>query len=224
MGCLIALVVVLLCAGLAIAGAILGFAGLFRQSVTDPVKTYQVAAHPRLILTDNAGSVTIKSGSQQSIALQTIRYASFLGNLNEVQVQESLDSASNTLTVTVNQAGAQNFLNETGVDFAITMPSSATLQITTHAGNIDVSGVSRTMALNTNAGSISVTGAALSDSSTFKTDAGSIDFSGSIGTSGVYDFETNAGSLTMTLPSSAEAFLFRIICTKACANSQATLT
>jgi hypothetical protein len=83
-GCLIVLTVVLLCAGLAIAGTILGFAGIFRHSVTDPVKTYQVASHPRLILTDNAGSVTIKSGSQQSIAVQTTRSASLLGSLDEV--------------------------------------------------------------------------------------------------------------------------------------------
>jgi len=200
-GCLIALVVLLLCSGLAIAGTILGFVGIFRHSVTDPVKTYQVASNPRLILNDNAGSVTINSGSQSSIAVQTTRYSSFIGNINDVKVQESLDSANNTLTVTVNQPGAQNFFNVSGVDFTITLPNSANLQITTNAGSIHVSGVSGTMSLNTNAGSISVTGAALSDSSTFKTDAGSIDFSGSIGASGIYDFETNAGSLTVTLPS-----------------------
>ena len=202
-GCLIALAVLLVCLGIAIAGTVLGFIGVFKHSVTDPVKTYQVAPNPRLILNDNAGSVTVNSGSQNSIAIQTTRYSSFIGNINDVQVQESLDSANNTLTVTVNQPGGQNFFNVTGVDFAITMPNSANLQITTNAGSIHVSGVSGSMSLITNAGSISVAGAALGGSSTFKTDAGTIDFKGSIGSSGTYDFETNAGSINVTLPATS---------------------
>lgn len=206
-GCVIALVVLLLCSGVVVAGTVLGFLsvfnGLFRHSVTDPVKTFQVSATPRLILNNDAGSVTINRGGQNSILVQPTRYASLGGNINDVHVQESLDSGTNALTITVTHPGGQNFFNQAGVDFTITAPADTDLQITTSAGSIHTSGISGTMSLNTNAGSIGVSGAALSGSSTFKTNAGSIDFNGSLGTSGIYDFETNAGSITVMLPATS---------------------
>ncbi len=51
------------------------------------------------------------------------------------------------------------------------------------------------MSLISNARTIDATQAALTGNSTFRTNAGSINFNGAIGSTGTYDFETNAGSI-----------------------------
>jgi hypothetical protein len=204
-GCLVALVLaLLLCSGGVVLAVRFGFAGVSRSSATDPVVSYKVKSNPTLILNDDAGSVTIKSGSLDTIDIQATRYANFGGSINNIHTQAIQDTNASTLTVTVTRSGPDVF-NTTGIDFVITVPNSSNLQISTGAGSLNISGVSGTMSLNTHAGTIGVSGATLTGSSNFKTNAGSVNFSGSIATSGVYDFETNAGSIDVTL-SAASAF------------------
>ena len=202
-GCLAALVIaLLLCSGGTFLAISLGFAGLTGSSVTDPVETYQVAANPTLVVNDQAGSVTIKSGSVGYINIQPTRFAHFGANIKNIHTQIIMNGATNTLNVTVTHSG-QDFFNTSGVNFAITVPDTTNLQVSTNAGNLNISGVRGTMSLNTNAGSIGVNGSTLTGSSTFKTNAGSVNFTGSIGTSGTYDFETNAGSIDIVLPATS---------------------
>jgi DUF4097 and DUF4098 domain-containing protein YvlB len=52
-----------------------------------------------------------------------------------------------------------------------------------------------------------MTDASLSDSSTVKSYAGSITFTGSLSKTGTYDFNTNSGSIDMTLPSDSSFHL-----------------
>ncbi len=68
-----------------------------------------------------------------------------------------------------------------------------------NAGSMNINGVSGKMSLVSNAGTIGATQSSLTGDSTFKTNAGSINFNGSMGSTGTYDFETNAGSIDMTL-------------------------
>jgi putative adhesin len=205
-GCLIALIIILfLCAGLTALGTILGFGfgvgGAFRNSVTEPIRTFSVSASPALILSSDAGSITINRGDTQSIGIQATKFAGFGGNINDVQVNYT--QSGSTVNVTVSRSGQFNFFNSTSVDFTITVPPTTDLQITTNAGSIHVSGISGKMSLKTNAGTIGATQASLTGSSTLSTNAGSINFDGSIGTTGTYDFETNAGSIDMTLHGAA---------------------
>lgn len=209
-GCLIALIIILLlCAGLAFVGTLLGFGigigGALRSSATEPARTFPVTGSPALILSSDAGSVTVNRGGTDSIVVQATKYASFGGNLNNIQVNYT--QSGSTLNVTVHRSGTFNFFNATSVDFTVTVPPTTDLQITTNAGSINVNNVSGKMSLVSNAGSIGATQVSLTDSSMFKTNAGSINFNGSIGTSGTYDFETNAGSIDMTLPGSASFHL-----------------
>lgn len=175
----------------------LGIGGAFRNSVTEPAKTFQVGTSPTLMLTSDAGSITVNSGSAGSIAVQAKKYASFGGNLNDVQI--NYNQSGDTVNVTVHRSGTFNFFNATSVDFTVTVPSTTDLQITTNAGSITVNSISGKMSLLSNAGTIQASQSTLNGSSTFKTNAGSINFTGSIGSTGTYDFETNAGSISMTL-------------------------
>ena len=201
---LIALIIVLfLCAGGALVGTLLGFGfgvgRVLRNSATEPARTFPVSTRPALMLTSEAGSVTVTTkGSTKGIAVQATKYASFGGNLNAIQITYS--QRGNTLNVAVHRSGRSAFFDSTSVDFMITVPPTTDLQIMTHAGDITVNGVSGKMSLRSLAGSIGATRASLTASSTFKTNAGGITFNGSLGTTGTYDFETNAGSIEMTLP------------------------
>src|SRR6266851_7083721 len=135
-----------------------------------------------------------------SIVVQAKKFASFGGNLNNVQINYS--QSGNTVNIAAQSSGTFNFFNSTSVDFTITVPPATDLQINTNAGTITVNGISGKMSLISNAGTIDATQAALTGNSTFRTNAGSINFNGSIGSTGTYDFETNAGSIDMTLTGS----------------------
>jgi DUF4097 and DUF4098 domain-containing protein YvlB len=168
--------------------------------VTEPTRIFTVSREPApvLTLTSDAGSVTINRGStNKRIIVQAKKYASFGGNVNNVQIIYS--QSGNTLTVAANSSGTFNFFNATSVDFTITVPNTTDLQIHTNAGSININGVNGKMSLVSNAGSIGATQSSITGSSTLKTNAGSINFNGSIGSTGTYDFETNAGSIDMTL-------------------------
>jgi hypothetical protein len=59
-------------------------------------------------------------------------------------------------------------------------------------GSVQVNGVSGKMSLVSNAGTVEATQSSLAGSSMFKTNAGTVTFTGNIGTNGTYDFEGNA--------------------------------
>ena len=176
----------------------LGIGGSFRNSVTEPARTFTVGTNPALTLTSDGGSVTVNRGSDNNrIIVQAKKFASFGGNLNSVQINYSQNG--NTLTVAASNSGTFNFFNATSVDFIVTVPTTTDLQIHTNAGSINVNGVSGIMSLMSNAGTVEATQSSLTGSSKFHTNAGSINFNGSIGSTGTYDFQTNAGTINMTL-------------------------
>ena len=201
-GCFIALiVVVLLCIGASLIGTLLGFGlgigGSFRNSVTEPVRTFTVGTNPALALNSDGGSVTVNSGSVNRIIVQAKKFASFGGNLNNVQI--TYNQNGNMLIVAANNSGTFNFFNATSVDFIVTVPNSTDLQIHTNGGSINVNGVSGKMSLTSNAGTVGATQSSLSGSSKLQTNAGSINFNGSISSTGTYEFRTNAGSIDIRL-------------------------
>ena len=110
------------------------------------------------------------------------------------------DREGNTVTVTVDRLTNAGFFTSTSVDFAITVPSAAVLQLKTNSGGIDVSGVSGQMVLSRNTGSIQASDGTVSGKSELITNTGSITFNGSVDRSGTYRFETNTGSVNVTLP------------------------
>src|SRR6266566_3216544 len=125
LGCLIAFIIILLlCSGLTLVGTVLGFGlgvgGAFRNSMVEPAQTFTVGASPALMLTSDAGSVTVNRGSSSSIVVQATKYAGFGGNFNDVQI--NYNQSGSTVNVTVHRSGTFNFFNATSVDFTISVP------------------------------------------------------------------------------------------------------
>lgn len=183
---------------------VLGGIGLnvagYTNSVTD-TRNFTMATNPTLVLNNDTGSMHVRglSGSNQ-IAIQTTRHSGPWGNVNDITVSYTQNSAANTLTVNVSRTNPGGWFNGMGVDFDITVPSTAALQLKTNTGSIDVNGVSGELVLTSNTGSVSASNGAASGHTQLKTNTGSVTFNGSIGTTGTYQFETNTGSINVTLP------------------------
>jgi len=120
--------------------------------------------------------------------------------VNDLTVSYVQNSQTNTITVNVNRVNNATFFTSTGVEFDVTVPASAALQLTTNTGSIDVNGISGAMTLTSNTGSVAAINAAVSGNSELKTNTGSVTFNGSIDSNGTYQFQTNTGSINVTLP------------------------
>jgi DUF4097 and DUF4098 domain-containing protein YvlB len=153
------------------------------------------------VLNDDTGTVTIHTGAANSpVTIQATKHSQSFGPAPTVKYSQD----GNTINATVQNQGS-NFLSfaTNNVDFNVTVPINANLQIHTATGNIDVSGVNGTMSLSTATGSITANQDALSGQSSLQTNTGDITFDGSIASSGNYQFTSNTGSVDVTLPVSS---------------------
>ena len=206
LGCLIAALVIVVLLVALVGGAVgLLFSGLGTATTTE-THTYSVGSTPTLNITDDVGTIRVHSGSGNSVIVRATKHTnSIWGNPNDVQV--NIQSNGNTIIVNAVHSGTGFFPFE-HVDLDITAPSSDTLQLTSHTGTIDVTGISGRMSLMTNTGSITADNDMLAPSSTLHTNTGSVTFTGSIDTSGgSYLFETNTGSVDVTLPADSSFHL-----------------
>lgn len=177
-----------------------GFVGF--GNTTTETKYFTVSTNPTLLVNNDTGSIHVRAGgSVNQVTIQTTKHANFGGNLNDVNVSYTQNTEGNTINVDVNRVNGSSFFNSASVDFDITVPSAATLQLKTNTGSIDVTGVSGQMMLTSNTGSIQANDGTVSGTTELVTNTGSVTFNGSIDRSGSYRFETNTGSVNVTLPS-----------------------
>ena len=161
-----------------------------------------MSANPTLVLNNDTGSIHVRAvGSVNQVTIQATKHTNFGGNLNDVKVSYTQNTEGNTINVNVDRLNGFNLFTSTSVDFDITVPSAAALQLKTNNGSIDVTGVDGQMVLTSNTGSIQANDGTASGNTELVTNTGSITFNGSIDRSGNYRFETNTGSVNVTLPS-----------------------
>jgi len=161
---------------------------------------FEVAANPTLILNNETGSIHVRAGpSGNDVSIQATKYSGLWGSPNDIRVSYTQNTEANTITVNVDR---QSHVFDWGkVNFDVTIPSTATLQLKTTTGSIDVSGVSGEMLLSCNSGSIEASDGTVSGNTQLITHSGSVTFTGAIDRSGSYRFETTSGSVNVTLPS-----------------------
>jgi len=177
-----------------------GFVGI--GNTATETKYFTVSTNPTLVLNNDIGSVQVRAGgSVNQVTILATKHANFGGNLNDVTVSYTQNTEGNTINVIVNRVNGSSFFNATSVDFDVTVPSAAALQLKTNTGSIDVTGVSGQMMLTSNTGSIQANDGTASGTTELVTNTGSVTFNGSIDRSGSYRFETNTGSVNVTLPS-----------------------
>jgi hypothetical protein len=193
------LLVLLIGGGIAVLFGVFGFTS-YATSSTE-TRTYTTSSYPTLVLNNDTGSIHVRAApSGNVISIQATKHGSPWANLNDLQVAYSQNPATNTVTVTVSRVNADTFATAPSVDFDVSVPSAAALQLKTNTGSIDVSGVSGQMALSSNTGSLQVSSGTLRGPTTLITNTGSVTFDGAITGSGAYTFTTDTGSVNVTLP------------------------
>jgi DUF4097 and DUF4098 domain-containing protein YvlB len=156
------------------------------------------------VINNDIGSIHVRSGGAESdVTVQATKHAGLGSSVNDVQVSYSQNSSAKTITVNVDRTSNGTFFNSPSVDFQVTVPNNASLELKTNTGGLDVNGVSGRMSVRSNTGSVEVSNAALSSGSTLNSNTGSITFNGSISQTGSYQFMTNTGSINVTLPASS---------------------
>src|SRR6266496_1611274 len=184
--------------GLAFGTIGFNFSG-YPNSVTEIPRHFAVSATPTVVINNDIGSIHVQSGGTGSdVTIQATKHAGAGNNVNDVQVSYDQNSADNTITVNVERTTGFNFFNSPSVDFVVTVPSSAALELKTNTGGLDVSGVSGRMSLRSNTGSVGMRDGVLTASSILQSNTGSITFNGSISQTGSYQFMTNTGSVNVT--------------------------
>ena len=169
-------------------------------STSTTTQHYTVSANPTIVLNNDTGSIHVRAGASNSdVTIQATRHTSWWGNGNDVNVTYNQDREGNTVTVNVERPGNGSPFGSS-VDFDLTVPSAAVLQLKTNTGSIDVSGVSGQLVLTSNTGSVQAGGGTLSGNSQLLTNTGSVTFSGSLSQTGTYQFQTNTGSVNVTIP------------------------
>jgi hypothetical protein len=172
-------------------------------SVTE-TRHFSVSANPTLVLNNDTASIHVHAaGSGSDVTIQAIKHNGPGGNLNDVRVSYTQNTEGNSVTVNVDRLSNFTFFTSTSVEFDVTVPSIATLQLKTNTGSSDVRGVSGQMALTSNTGSVEARDGLVSGTTQLFTNTGSITFTGSIERSGTYRFATNTGSVHATLPSAS---------------------
>ena len=198
----IALIVVLLFAfvtgGAFFLASSLGYAF---GNTTTTTQHYTVGASPTIVLNNDTGSIHVRAGASGSdVTIQATRHTNWWGNANDMNVIYTQDTASNTVSIKVERPGNVSTFGSSSVDFDLTVPGAAALQLKTNTGSVDVSGVSGQMVLTSNTGSVRASGGTLSGNSQLLTNTGSVMFTGSLSQAGTYQFQTNTGSVNVTIP------------------------
>ncbi len=163
--------------------------------------TFSVEAQPKITIRDDVGAIRVHSGGEENqvVVQATKRRRILMGG--EIAIQCDQNTAKNAITV--KSRNGWSFIGSKWVDFDITVPRNADLELKNDAGSITVSGIAGQISCATDAGSVKVTDTWLSGNSKLKTDAGTISFSGALDPHGSYLMTTDAGTVSVTLPPSA---------------------
>jgi DUF4097 and DUF4098 domain-containing protein YvlB len=164
-----------------------------KQMMGKPID-YTVTGQPTIVINDTNGNVQVNVGkSPTDVIIQAVNESNPFGNPNTVQPVSSQEGNTITTSIPDSQPGS--------ADLQVTVPQGADLNIQTDSGDINVNGVNGQMTLKTNSGDITASNDVMSGQSTMTTNSGGISFDGTISTGGSYQFQTNSGSVDLTVPS-----------------------
>jgi hypothetical protein len=143
--------------------------------MVEPAQNFTVTGTPTVVINGDSGIINVHTSSDaSSVIVQDTKHPGTFGDANDIQVTSSRNG--NTISFNVQGDG------QGSVDFDVTVPQGADLQLTTNSGDISIGGVT------------------LSGHSIIKTDSGDISFNGTIATSGTAQFTTSSGAIDFTVP------------------------
>ena len=171
---------------------------LMGETQAPETRVFTVSAQPTLVLKNNVGSIRLRAGQADQVRITSSKRGHLFSPRfdKETVISYTQDSANNTITA---RAGNWQPFGKNIVNFEITVPPQANLQLTTRLGTINVQNVAGQINLRSDAGTIQATDMALQGKSRLKTDFGTIAFSGSLDPTGNYELVTDLGTINATL-------------------------
>lgn len=175
-----------------------------------PPQAFSVMEHPRLVLNNFSGTITIRRGEQNIVTVAATKRASGV-RVNTEKMQVQYNQQGDTINVATNAIWNFFQLGSRSFDFEITVPEATDVQVAngsgriviqdvngdirlkTGSGRIEASDLQGRMALKTGSGSIAM--ANISGQITLVTGSGRIDI-GHAQLVGNTEFKTGSGSIT----------------------------
>ncbi len=162
-----------------------------------PMQRFVVASgvSPVIEISDDVGNIRVHVGNGSEVLIQASIQGMGFGSQPTVEYNRDDNGV-----IHASVDGESGFPGSNSVNFDVTVPSTADLQLKTSTGEIEVSGVTGQMSLTADTGSIHANRDLLKGSSILQTGTGSIEFDGSLDANGHYLFQADTGSVDVTLP------------------------
>ena len=179
-------------------------AGVYMVNSTVRVERrhFSVNGHPHIVVNNEVGTIHIKANSNaNTVTFQTKRQTRRIGKAaNESWVcYEQLDEG-NEIRADIERVYSPSTNLPQSIDFNITVPHNADLELNTSVGDIWVTGISGQLSLQSDIGSIYVKEGLLTGNSVLKTNLGSVNFHEAIDPYGSFQLATETGSVNVILP------------------------
>ena len=126
------------------------------------------AGTPTIIINEADGNIHVSHGN--SLNIEDVKQSSFFDDPNNINVK--FDTSGNVITVNVDSGSS--FLSSRSVDFNITVPDNANLQLKTTSGDISVDNTSGSMTLTTTSGNVTTTNDTFNGDATLSATSGDI--------------------------------------------------
>ena len=179
-------------------------AGVYFVISTVRVETrhFSVKGPPHIVVNNEVGTIHIIATSDaNTVTFQTKRHTRRLGKAtNESWVCYEQSNEGNEVRAEVERVYVPSIDLPQSIDFNITVPRKADLELSTSIGDIRITGISGQLSLQSDIGSIYVREGLLTGNSVLKTRLGSVNFHEAIDPYGSYQFATETGSVHVILP------------------------
>lgn len=165
-------------------------------------RRFSVTGPPHLVVYNETGSIRVKAGDDATrvTVKAALRTRPFGKAADHGWVRYEQSPQDNEIRAAVGRVLAPGTTSPQAIDFEVTVPGHADLELLTGVGDLWVTGVSGQLSLKGERGSIRVRAARLSGNGVLKTYRGSIGCQGAIDPSSTYCFATEWGAIRLVLP------------------------
>ena len=194
----ITLLLLLLGVGLLVAAVL----SLVSSTVRVDRRCFSVTGSPQLVVHNEAGSISVQADADATaVTIKTTLHTRRFGKVADASwVRYEQSEADHEVRAEVERVLAPGSDHPQAIDFEITLPARADLELLTGVGDLQVTGVSGHLSLTSEIGSIAVSAGLLTGNSVLETRLGSITFQGGIDPFGTYQFSTKIGAIQVILP------------------------
>jgi hypothetical protein len=118
-----------------------------------PTRTFQIMEHARLVITNGAGTVSIRRGEEGMVSVSATKRASGIG-IDAERMQINYNQYGDTLDISGHMAWRLLQFGLRTVDFEITVPSSCDVHLQNGAGRVALQGTSGEILVRTGSGRV----------------------------------------------------------------------